>query len=329
MERSILDSDLEEIFQRTKEESNHLKNTRILILGGTGFLGSWLVESLLYINKRNRLKLQVTAPARNPKKLAYLQDSSLTIIPHSFGSNALTPKGESYDFVFHALTPTVETDLSPVLGITNKLLDEIQSWKSPPRFVHLSSGAVYPSTVTLNGPIIEQEAYSLSELSLYGKLKLAIEQRVQIGTKEGLINGVNPRLFAFTGPRLPLDAHFAIGNFMRQGLLGEDIEVKGNSRTMRSYMHPVDAIVWILKCGISNLSSIFHIGSNSALTMEEIASHVARLFETGVKLTSENHTISRYVPETIKTQHLLNVKQEIGIENALSRWREWHLMKSE
>jgi len=316
-------SDLLEISDRTKAWHANFSNSRILVLGGTGFLGSWLVEALVEIDKQSKLNLQVHVPARNPGKLSHLSEKGLQVFIHDYKSERFLGIKGSFDYVFHALTPTVSDDLDPVLKITESLLQDVEEWKSPPRLVHLSSGAVYPTSIASLGPIIEQEVSLSVDLTRYGTLKWKMEQEIIRKTKSGAINGVNPRLFAFAGPRLPLDAHFAIGNFMRQGINGQDIVVRGNSNTVRSYLHPVDAVVWLLKSATNLENGLLHIGSEHGYSMPAIAEKVSRIFGVSLVLDGNDRPASIYYPSNTSTRKILNCSEDIDLEDAIKRWRKW------
>jgi len=315
--------DLMEVSNRTKSFHVNFSNSRILVLGGTGFLGSWLVESLLQINKQSNLNVQIHVPARNVSKLAHLSEKNLQVYNHNFDSEQFLGSKGNFDYIFHALTPTVSDNLDPVLSITKLLLQDIEEWKSPPRLVHLSSGAIYPKSIASLGPIVEQEVSLSTDLTRYGTLKWKLEKEIVSKTQSGVINGISPRLFAFAGPRIPLDAHFAIGNFMSQGIHGKDILVRGNGNTVRSYLHPVDAVIWLLKSAVIKENEILHIGSENGFSIATIAEKVARIFDVNTILGGNEQEASIYYPNNSLTRKTLDCSEEIDLDNAIIRWKKW------
>src|SRR4051794_20686320 len=86
------------------------------------------------------------------------------------------------------------------------------------RFLLSSSGALYGCTSPEASPVQETSSGSPNPMdvrSAYGEGKMVAEHLAPLFSRIHGMESVSARCFAFVGPYLPLDIHYAIGNFTR------------------------------------------------------------------------------------------------------------------
>jgi dTDP-glucose 4,6-dehydratase len=160
-------------------------------------------------------------------------------------------------------------------------------------------------------------------MSNYDLVKIADEEIVINLTRQGIVSGINPRLFSFTGPGVDTPGNFALGSFMYDALKGQAVRVSGSGNSTRSYMSPIDMGIWLLKASIRPATNTLHIGSPHGFKMSEIASIISRTFGNGeVEIASEQSLIPEsYVPETAITEKFLEISETVELVQSLTFWR--------
>jgi dTDP-glucose 4,6-dehydratase len=189
--------------------------------------------------------------------------------------------------------------------------------------INLSSGAIYGEQVNTHQPEKDLEQNSLI-LNEYSFSKINAERELQKSHSRGEMNCSNPRLFAFFGPHLPLDAHFAIGNFLNDCIKGKYISMKGNPETVRSYLYPSDLITWIIKLLIKPSKENLNFGSDIPITMNELAQLFKSKFNNiEINMVNKNTKRSIYVPAINNTKRVLGVTQKVSLEVGIDKWINW------
>lgn len=327
----FLKSDIEEIYSSCRHLWPSLEHSNILVMGGTGFVGKWLVASLGYAQLLGT-DLKITVLSRQPStyldafavegvKISWIKhdvakDSDLDIAGFTHIINAATPSSASTG----AVQPNYVYN-SIVKG-NNIVLNAAHNTDF--RYIYLSSGAVsYLETVEPRFDREICEAEHLDALPLaYSHGKRFAEMDIEKAVAEEGLNAQSLRLYAFAGPGLPLDQHFAAGNFMRDFLDSKSIEIKGNPETQRSYMYPTDLAVHILKSLTLRDTRTQEVGSSEVVSMVELAKRISvEGKKMSVSESYSKHAFSAYFP---KLDALLG--QTINLDESIKRWKKWLLL---
>ena len=330
----LSNSDLNLIVHNPYIPWRKFENSKILIYGGTGFIGSWLTTALEKANSELGLNIDVSIVTRDAHaarvKFGSTDSGGIQFIEHDFAFGPLNDFFEA-DYIFHGGTPTrVSTGSNNPVNLLNASVNaanhsiQCKSFRfEVPMAVHLSSGAIYGQQSMENSHRSEDDN-AADELDAYGQAKLATDRVLQDAFDAGKIRFQSPRLFAFAGPLLQLDAHFAVGNFMLDGVQGKPISVNGNPSTLRSYMYPSDLIIALLVIATYDEYLNVNIGSEESISMSNLAYLISRLTtQKEVLFTNPNLNPSNYVPSTSRLKSILPEYKFLTLEDSLRRWIDW------
>ena len=325
------DSTLDEI------DISKFSQTKICILGGTGFIGSWLVESLNYLSAIQNVEIQLTIYTRD--KSAALRKFPRTVFKslniEEFDFSLGTRDLGMHDFFVNGATPTStkpginsrEIFYLPTINVIGSIIESAIKYGNCPRVLNLSSGSVYgqqPAEMKLR-PEGPAKTLEVSDDD-YCASKIVSEEMLVTVNNQKILKATSPRLFTFYGPGLPINQHFAVGNFIQDGLNGTPIRIQGSPSTQRSYMFPTDLISWLLKAIVDPKNDDFNIGSESSISMLELATLVSELTsKKGVVLLKPDTPANNYVPSTRFFRSVHQVKESTRLEEGLTQWIKWIL----
>lgn len=319
--------DLETISQVFTTEFQELKSANFVVVGASGFLGRWISTSLTYMKTNNLFQGGLYLLVRDRVKISELEFLDTLpngrIVPvNSMDENTFSNIDGERTIVIYAASRTsnagksLKVNPESYLELPKRVINYLP--KHELIFVHLSSGAVYDPSSRLQNGILGSEKVQISSSDSYTAEKIILEQWLQgVGNGSSMIVR-NPRLFAFYGPGLQLDRHFAIGEFMRNGRRKMPIVIKGNPNSLRSYLHPRDAVHQIFLNCLSVGSVNTQIGSRNVMSIETLANIVAQEFNVNVEvLNTIPDRVDNYVP--LDVPELSEKDFRFGI----SEWRRW------
>jgi dTDP-glucose 4,6-dehydratase len=170
----------------------------------------------------------------------------------------------------------------------------------------------------------------LDPASVYGEGKRVAEHLCALYAAESKLECKIARCFAFVGPHLALDAHFAIGNFIRDVLQNKPICIHGDGTPIRSYLYAADLAQWLWSILFRGVSArAYNVGSDQSVSIFELAQQVVAALRPEIQIevmrkATPDAPILRYVPETIRALEELGLKQQIDLREAILRTAVWH-----
>ena len=332
----VSDCDVEEIVASTRHLADDLRGACILVTGASGWFGTWLLDGLVAIDRAGDLGLRIVALCRRPGLVSDRQPAlyaapQITWIAGDVRGPVL-PVDVPLTHVIHAATPTAaaaaeqpELLFDTIVSGTRNVFDCARRRRAR-RFLFVSSGAVY-------GPQSADVA-RLSESSFdptraiddaYASGKRTAESDLLASSgNEGPVVTI-ARCFAFVGPHMPLDGHFAIGNFVRDAVAGRPVRVVGDGRARRSYLYASDLVTWLLAILVDGQPKrVYNVGGAEAVTIGSLARRCAdrTVHRTPVEMFEHGAAGRDYVPDVSRAVGELEL-HAVPLDEALDRTMKW------
>jgi len=281
-------ADLDEAFLHCRSALADLQGGRLFLTGGTGFFGRWLLATIA--RARPELDLEVTVLTRDPERFRrdhpdIAAQDCVTFVRGDVRSFQFPE--DRFSHVIHAATDTsasadadASTLMESIVDGTKRVLNFAMS-SGVRRLLYVSSGAIYgtqPSDLTLVPECYRGACDPLDPRSAYGQAKRMAEQMCVCAQARGGLEIVIARAFAFVGPGLPLDAHFAIGNFIRDAVANRDIVLLGDGSPLRTYLYASDLAAWLFTLlARGEAGAAYNVGSDHVISIAELAHMVAKI----------------------------------------------------
>ena len=334
------EADLNYMFNGLSENDwRYFSNKRLFITGGSGFIGKWLLSALLTADKRLSLNCQIDILTRSPKQFC-------ESFPHiACAKGIFLHKGDVRDFDFprglfnvivHGATDVVALNkpletFSVCVDGTKRVLEFAKESKAED-FLLSSSGAVYgqhPSELMGLAEEYPGGPDPTSPLSAYAEGKRVSEWLACAVAAETKLRVKVARIYAQLGPYLPMDKHFAIGNFINDALANKEIIIRGDGTPFRSYLYAADTAIWLWAMVMRGESGrAWNVGGDEGLSIADLSLRVAKNIgsKKGSKILTPSDPDKRtefYVPNVKRAQSELKLPKPIGLDEAILRTADW------
>lgn len=321
--------DIKKIFKITRSLWKKNDNKVFFLTGCTGFFGIWILSTFSFAIQNLKLNIKVLVLTRDKqikKKIIYKisRNKNIKFIYGDIFNFKIPNSIKKIDYIIHgATTSALETFNKQNYNLKKKIIIDgtkkilrLAKKKKCKNFFYMSSGAVYKNlnkNKLLNEKSKTYTNFKLNirddDKSVLGKSKRKAEIEVINFCKKNKISFFIGRFFSFIGPYMPMNIHYAVGNFLLFKFLHKKIILNSNGKSLRSYMYISDCIVLIFLILFKNKkNTIFNIGSSKKISILDLAKKIDNLFviKMGVVKNDLNKKHNIYVPSARKILNLKN-----------------------
>lgn len=328
----IVEEDIRFVLAACRDELQHLSGKTLLLTGGSGFVGSYLVESIIAFNcAHDGAPCCLLLPTRS-------LEATQNKWPHFFGvenvtwfnwdSQALEPPGDGCDYVIHAAAPTDSASLMrdpygamhDIIRTTGQVVEYARQANAS-RLLFISSGAVYgPQPESLDAiPETFLGGPDLMDIrSCYGEAKRYAELLCRASGVPSTI----ARLFAFIGPYQDINGSFAVPDFLRQGMRDKTICIHSDGSALRTYCYASDLAAGLWKLLMKGMpGTAYNVGVDAPrISIRDLAESIASLIgdiEVVIEGKAAVGSRARYIPNTERFKRIYEAK--VGLTEGLRR----------
>lgn len=346
MKTDIFISDINEIVKANYELAKKLEDKRILITGGSGFLGKYLVATLNLFNKKLlKKKCRIISIdnyiTSSRLKNALLETGKyLKYIRH----NVVKPLkiGDQIDFILHLAgiaSPVyyqkypLET-IDPAVGGARNMLD-LAHKKRVQSFLYFSSSEIYgnppkdkiPTKENYNGNVS-----SIGERACYDESKRLGETLCMTYFRLYKTPVKIVRPFNVFGPGMNYKDHRVIPTFIYKALKKSPLPVHSQGRQTRTFCYITDATTAFLKVLLlGKPGNAYNVGSDTdEINMNTLANILNRIYRGKLKIAHipypKNYPQDeplRRCPDLSKIAAHVNYKSSISLEVGIKRMLTW------
>lgn len=337
--------DCQRILNGREKELGTLRKSSLVVIGGTGFVGSWIAEMIATLNDEYQFETRLTLISRSTEQFAsrlphLASRADIHLIKSDVRQLGQFPMDA--DWVIHAAAnPDVRSHATNPLDTASVIVEGTMSVMrtaerlgSLKKLLYLSSGLVCGAQAESKNGIAEnaQGAPAPEASFMYPNAKRFAETLCSAARAQSRIPVLVARPYSFIGPYQSLDTPWAQTTFLSDALRGKVIRVLGDGQVVRSYLYGSDAAFWFLKILIAGQSGdVVNVGSPVGITLQDLAQTVAKNFEPSPDImfntSPRSGRSAQLLPDTTHAQKLYGLSVFTPLDQAITLTAQWHRLK--
>lgn len=308
--------------------------SRIVVLGGAGFLGSHLCDALV---KRGDEVVAVDNFSTGSKNnLQQLNNAKNFSVVDADICEPIEIAGR-VDLVLNFASPAspkkylqipIQTLQAGSLGTENAVQLAL---KNNARLIMASTSEVYGDPLTTP----QSETYfgnvnPIGVRSCYDEAKRFAEALLMAHSRVSGLNLGIVRIFNTYGPRLDPDDGRVVSTLISQAVSNQDLTVHGDGKQSRSFCYVDDLIRGVIALADSNEIGPINLGNDKEISVLELANLVLKINQSSNKITftqAMDDDPQQRCPDLTLAKSKLNWSPTVSVENGLSRTIDWFKSK--
>jgi UDP-glucose 4-epimerase len=300
---------------------------RILVLGGSGFLGSHIVDK--FLAEKHDVAVYDLYPERFRRS-----PSGIKFYTGDFGNVGALDEliATGFDAVIHCVSTTTpkSSNESPEFDIQSNVIGtlyllDICVKRKVGKLVFLSSGG------TVYGDIGDRamvdETHAVRPMCSYGVSKLTIEHYLDVYKHLRGLDYVALRLSNPYGERQsPLRALGALTVFLHRTLKRQNIEIWGDGGVTRDFIYVGDVATAVYLATTKPVSGVFNVGTGTGLSLRDILIHIAKAVgrePTVDWLASRSFDVPRIVLDASKLKNATEWRDVTSLDDGVGITADW------
>lgn len=312
-----------------------MQNSRVLITGGAGFIGSELVRQMIAQGIKRVVVVDNLVNGRRENLDDLPTDQFELIVADIRDSDRMTKLMSGVDIVFHLACLGVRHSIhSPHENhevnatATLQLLTAAKAAEVN-RFVYVSSSEVYGTARWV--PMTEE--HPTFPMTVYGASKLAGESYTRAFYETYGYPTTVVRPFNSYGPRCHHegDSGEVIPKFLLRSMAGKPMMIFGDGNQTRDFTYVSDTAKAIMMAGFadSTIGKTINLGSGFEIAINDLAKEIASVVERPdanvIYGEPRPGDVLRLYAETTNAYKLLGFKPQVSLKEGLVKLRDWYL----